>query len=335
MRKRLLKVLGCRLPHSAFKSSGTLLPLPALYRFGAPTKSLGFGKRSSSLNCQRESLTNILAPLLGVGECEGLRDGLGELLPLVDSVYELGSSMECRKENPRVRDCGGGGGDCEVGIAGAAVGGGGGGAATGDSAGAEGTGSIGGGRGWARGDEEVAGKGGAETGGGGGGGGAAKAGAEEAGGGGGGGGGTERVGVMPDGGGRGGGGGAEVTGGIVFVDGFRDVGSGGGFLPIGGGGGFAPADGVVLRRLLTPPGGGTGGPRPGIVGAAAPGGLGAPGGFGADILDSPGSERYEASEPAPVSTPPPRFFNLGMPPAKSPPSWGPASIPDETVWIEP
>ena len=36
---------------------------------------------------------------------------------------------------------------------------------------------------------------------------------------------------------------------------------------------------------------------------------------------------YNASLP-PVSTPPPRFFNFGMPPAKSPPSCGGWSIPD-------
>jgi hypothetical protein len=106
---------------------------------------------------------------------------------------------------------------------------------------------------------------------------------------------------------------------MVLDEGFRDVGSGGGFLPIGGGGGFDTPKGVVFRRLLAPPPGGIGGPRPGIVGAALAGGFGAPGGLGAEILVSPGSERYEASELAPVSIPP-RFFNFGIPPAKRPPS---------------
>jgi hypothetical protein len=102
-------------------------------------------------------------------------------------------------------------------------------------------------------------------------------------------------------------------------------------LPIGGGGffpggftGTSFAD--ALRRL---PGGGSGGPRPGIAGAAPGGGLGAEklGGLGAERPVSPGSERYDESAVAPVSIPARVFFSLGMPPAKRPASCGAASMP--------
>lgn len=54
---------------------------------------------------------------------------------------------------------------------------------------------------------------------------------------------------------------------------------------------------------------------------------GAVGGFGADAIGGPernvsGSEIKDDSLSAPVSTPPPVFFSLGIPPAKIPPSWG-------------
>lgn len=60
------------------------------------------------------------------------------------------------------------------------------------------------------------------------------------------------------------------------------------------------------------------------------GGLGAEpvGGFGADgALEVSESEIYDDSRDAPVSIPPPRFFNLGIPPANIPPSCGAAAIP--------
>jgi hypothetical protein len=110
-------------------------------------------------------------------------------------------------------------------------------------------------------------------------------------------------------------------------DGLREVGRAGGFFPIGGGGGFLPAVG------------GGGGLAPGIDGAALPGGLGAeePGGFGtrgAELVDSPGSDKYDESAFAPVSIPP-LFFSLGMPPAKRPPSCGAAATSTEPVFPDP
>lgn len=89
------------------------------------------------------------------------------------------------------------------------------------------------------------------------------------------------------------------------MEGLRDPGGGGGFFPIGGGGPFMEADdmgrgapGPVFLRLASD--GmkadvlaevGTSGRPPGILGAAAVGGLGAaiPGGFGVGRDDS-GSE---------------------------------------------
>lgn len=322
------------LSYNAFKSNGTLLPLPALYFFDPPRKSLGLGNKLSSLNCHLESLTMNLPPMLGEGECDGFRLGLGEPPPFADRVYELGSSIDCIREGPRFLDRGGGGGDCDVGGDGAAFGGGGG-AELGEwvGIGAELAGGGGGGGcgAWVLGAGDPEGRRGAEAGGGGGGGAAGLA-ADNAGGGGGGG--ADGVGAALAGGGGGGGVGAGAAGGIAFEEGFRDVGRGGGFLPIGGGGGFDPPRGVILRKWPAAPGGRMGGPRPGIAGAAPLGGFGAPGGLGAD-LDSPGSERYEASEFAPVSIPP-RFFSFGIPAANSPASCGAAdSIPELAVWPEP
>ena len=104
---------------------------------------------------------------------------------------------------------------------------------------------------------------------------------------------------------------------------------------MGGGGPFPK--GVTFLRFATPPGGGIGGPRPGIAGAAPEGGFGAPklGGFGAETEGSPGSDKYVESEFAPVSTPPLLFFNLGIPPANRPPSCGADSMPDDAVSLEP
>ena len=49
------------------------------------------------------------------------------------------------------------------------------------------------------------------------------------------------------------------------------------------------------------------------------------GGFGADGLDVSGSDIYDDSRSAPVSTPPPVFLSFGIPtPAKIPPNWGAA-----------
>ena len=59
----------------------------------------------------------------------------------------------------------------------------------------------------------------------------------------------------------------------------------------------------------------------------AGGGFGADeaGGFGANGLDVSGSELYDDSRSAPVSTPPPVFLNFGIPtPAKIPPNCGAA-----------
>lgn len=72
---------------------------------------------------------------------------------------------------------------------------------------------------------------------------------------------------------------------------------------------------------------------PGRGGAAA-GGLGADdvGGLGAEeLLDDSGSDVEDDSRFAPVSTPPPRFFNFGMPPANMPASCGGCSIPETPV----
>lgn len=256
------------------------------------------------------------------------RVGLGLAAPLgAERVKALGSSMEVRSREPaRLREggaAGGGGGGGEEAAGGG--GGGAGGALLGEGEGgrlaarmaawaarfggpADGGGGGGGGAG-----EDVAGEGGgrgaAE---GGGGGGAGGAGAADGGGGGG------------AGAAEGGGGGAGVPGmegGWLSMeeDGLREAGRGGGFLPMGGGGPFLPM------------GGGRSDGLPGMLGAAAPGGLGAlmVGGLGAEKdlpLDS-GSERYEEESEAPVSTPPRLFRSFGMPPAKSPPSCGAASMP--------
>ena len=122
---------------------------------------------------------------------------------------------------------------------------------------------------------------------------------------------------------------------------FRPGRGGGGFLPSGNGGGaFAGVpdddDGLcndrtsgallVLRRVLMafdralsgrdgPPADEGGG------GAANDGGIG-----GLKDGDDSLSEPYAAElRSAPVSTPPPRLRNFGMPPTNKPPSWGTAT----------
>lgn len=163
---------------------------------------------------------------------------------------------------------------------------------------------------------------------------------------GGGGGGVDRAGGA--GGGRGadveggGGGGAAGLvegggGGGAGAEGFlEETGGGGGFDDPGNGGGarggasgavfvdVAAGFGGAFRRLATSGlGGGGDSAEGGGGGGRAPGGLGAAGGFGAGAAGGfvPESERYGESRFAPVSTPP-RLRNFGIPPAKSPPSWG-------------
>jgi hypothetical protein len=111
-----------------------------------------------------------------------------------------------------------------------------------------------------------------------------------------------------------------------IVDDGRDAGRGGGF-----------------RRLAT--NGFTAGPSPplgGTGGGRDPGSLGAPiVGFGADPVGGLGreaseSERYDDdSRLAPVSTPPPRLRNFGIPPAKRPPSCGAAATPESPPSLAP
>lgn len=300
--------------YRALRFSGTLLPLPALYFFVPPIKSLGFGNADSSLKFHLASLTTKRS---GPEPLEGeVRVGLGDLAPLAVRVKADGSSIDWRRDEPLDLSWTGGSGEGAEGAEGVddgGGGGGGGGAELGEACPAarmvacatkEGVewdaGGGGGGGGCDRGAGERLGRGGADDGGGGGG--AAGAAAEDGGGGGGG------VGAE----------GAGADGAKDMDDGFRDVGKGGGFLPIGGGGPLDPI-GVVFLRFATPPGGGSGGRPPGIVGAAPGGGLGAEkaGGFGAELVGSPGSERYVESVFAPVSMPP-LFFSLGIPPAKSP-----------------
>lgn len=130
----------------------------------------------------------------------------------------------------------------------------------------------------------------------------------------------------------------------VIPEGLRAVGGGiGGFFPIGGGG-LGLCDAAVAERsgvecvcadeglrlfLRAATDGMAGAAEGGSGGGAAPGLGGGPpiglagGGLGVaafrDFVVS-GSESY-------MLTPPPRLFNLGIPPANSPPSCGAASIP--------
>lgn len=273
-----------------------------------------------------------------------VRVGLGLFAPLGARVKALGSSIEDRRPEPARALVGGaaGGGGAEAGGEGAADGGGGG-AALGDAcpaarkaaciASGEGPFEAGGGGGGA-GDLD-------------GGDGAGALGAAAAGGGGGAEGGADGSAGADDGGGGGGAPGAGDPGNgggwLGVVEGFRDAGSGGGFLPIGGGGPFIDAEEPgrgrslgVLRKLAMDGGragaalGGGRGGLPGGAGAAPPGGFGAPnvGGFGAedDRTLLSGSDRYDESIEAPVSTAPRVFRSFGIPPAKSPPSCGAACV---------
>lgn len=131
------------------RSSGTLLPRPALYFFGPLVKSRGFGNSESGWNFQRPSLMRSMPGLTGA-----------ELFaePPFVSVYELAFMVEARGGG--AADGGGGGGMAIVGaLTGGAPGGGGGadGAADGGGGGAgeEGRrgGDAGGGGGGAAGEE--------------------------------------------------------------------------------------------------------------------------------------------------------------------------------------
>lgn len=70
--------------------------------------------------------------MLEVGEWEELWFDLGDLEPLTGRVEVVASERDCRREDPRFRDCGGGGGEFAVGGDGAALGGGSGGAGADD-----------------------------------------------------------------------------------------------------------------------------------------------------------------------------------------------------------
>lgn len=287
------------------KSSGTLLPLPALYFLSLGWKFRGLGKSCSSGHFHRGSSTTIRWPLVAprpftLPTSESLRVGLGLLAPpLGIKVNALGSSMD-RPTDPECAraggpfDGGGGGGAGDRGE-GALGGGGGGGAEMGEvvpavAARIAACAAI---------VEEMPLC--AETCGGGGGGGCDREGAAggrgaEDGGGGGGAGGND--GAADDGGG-----GAGAEGGAAdesrLLDGLRDPGGGGGFLPIGGGGPLVDAEefgrdrSVLFRLAIDRFVGKPGTARPGTAGAAPMGGLGAEatGGRGADDREDSGSDR--------------------------------------------
>ena len=144
---------------------------------------------------------------------------------------------------------------------------------------------------------------------------------------------------------------ADGGGGGAAADGFLDViGGGGGFAPLGGGGGARGGSSELDRKEASEfglwAGFGGGFRRFATTGLAAADGcggedsvvcglrlkafnLGAAGGFGAeevggigaDCLDVSGSDKYDDSRSAPVSTPPPVFLSFGIPtPAKIPPN---------------
>jgi len=139
-------------------------------------------------------------------------------------------------------------------------------------------------------------------------------------------------GAAAEGGGGGADGGAGADG-VVGVDarfdGLRKAGGTGGFFPIGGFGlvGISGADDnetilegrrLSLKFAIEREGGG--GTPPGGLGGI-PGGLGAVpvGGFGAEVREVSGSDKYGLELTAPVATPP-LFLNFGIPPANNPPS---------------
>lgn len=135
-------------------------------------------------------------------------------------------------------------------------------------------------------------------------------------------------------------GGAEENGGEgASVLGFLTPGGTGGFFPIGGGGPFMEADDAglgaftpaVFLRFATEGKDVAPDPFCGVgLGGRAVGGFGATmvGGLGTELVDDSGSDVYDDSRFAPVSTPPPRFFSFGIPPANKPANCGGCSIPD-------
>lgn len=160
-----------------------------------------------------------------------------------------------------------------------------------------------------------------------------------------------------DGGGGGAAGGEGTTDGIgggAGAEGFRNIFGGGGFAPLGGGGGARGGSSELERKeasefgLWAGFGGGflrfassevaaadgCGGEDSVVCGLGlkvpnlgAVGSFGAEeaGGFGAEGLDVSGSDIYDDSRSAPVSTPPPVFLSFGIPtPAKIPPNCGAA-----------
>lgn len=179
----------------------------------------------------------------------------------------------------------------------------------------------------------------AEVGGGGGGGGGAIEGLLEGRGGGGGGGRDAREGALDVGGSGGGAGGwplgfLETGGGgggfpsaMLFRPGFG-AGLGGGFLRFANGLGTAGAESEVCAPGLSAFILGIGGALPPGRGGAAPGGRGGsePGALGAEGLAVVSESEYEPCSSAPVEIPPLVFLSLGIPPAKSPPNCGAASI---------
>lgn len=286
-------------PLMAPRSSGTLLPLPALYFLGPPTNALGGGRSLSSLNFHRLSSMTILPPR-AEPEAEGGPEGgderplvgLGLLVPLGPRVKALGSSIDARSGLGALERGGGddavegeraGGAEGEawpaarmaawtarLGVVpvpeGEAAGGGGGGGGGADGEPPDGGGGGGGGGA----DGEL------PDGGGGGGGGGGADGDEVDGGGGGGGGGA--AGELVEGGGGGGGAAGDREGGLGSDGGGTrggrgadDEGGGGAGAP-GGGGGFDA--GIAGFREVGSGGffpGGGGGPFADAIDAIDPG----------------------------------------------------------------
>jgi len=70
----------------------------------------------------------------------------------------------------------------------------------------------------------------------------------------------------------------------------------------------------------------------GVVGKPGGGGARAGGGFSTGGLPDVSESECAPSSPAPVSMPPLRCFNFGIPPANSPPSWGAPPTP-LSAWL--
>jgi hypothetical protein len=87
---------------NALKSSGTLLPLPALYLLGPPLNCLGMGSDSSGWNLNLASWTVNLGPPPPLPIWLVPRERAGE--PPFDRVYAE-ASMGCNAPVPDPRDC--------------------------------------------------------------------------------------------------------------------------------------------------------------------------------------------------------------------------------------